>query len=244
MAEDAAASAGAQEASAPLDLAIERLGAQAKQAASANDNGEALVNLDRDYLRGFGAPQDFEAARVLFEAAARKGASHAFFNLGLMHKNGHGVARDHAVHATERRTATEKAYRRTVAHRPGRPQHVAVECVGGRRLGDRATVVADPVDEPRARVRVQDVLPRHIEVRPSKGTPRSHRPPSFGPLTWSAYDSTSPKSIHAIRPSAVPKICEQATSCSEQASICGEEAGVKSERSPNSGVPVAATVRT
>ncbi|MEQ1610423.1 MAG: TIR domain-containing protein [Hyphomonadaceae bacterium] len=79
------------------NTAIERLGPKAVQAASADDGGEALVNLGRDYLEGFGAVRDYEAARMLFELAAQKGAPYASFNLGLMYLKGQGVLMNHTV---------------------------------------------------------------------------------------------------------------------------------------------------
>lgn len=80
---------------APIDDEIARLGARAAEAAQNDDGGQALVNLGRDYLEGFGAPQDEEAARVLFMAAANKGNGYAYFNLGQMFVQGRGVVADH-----------------------------------------------------------------------------------------------------------------------------------------------------
>jgi hypothetical protein len=56
-ARDAGASTGARAASAALDPAIERLGAKAQQAASVDDNGEALVILGTNHLEGYAAPR-------------------------------------------------------------------------------------------------------------------------------------------------------------------------------------------
>lgn len=74
---------------------VAHLGPKAQQAAATNDNGEALVNLGRNYVDGFGCAPDNEVARTLFEAAATKGAGAAFFNLGLIYMHGRGVVQSH-----------------------------------------------------------------------------------------------------------------------------------------------------
>jgi uncharacterized protein len=76
--------------------ALTPLGISASNAWLADDGGASLVNLGRDLLDGFGVQQDFERARVAFEAATERGSAAAWMNLGLMYLLGRGVHRDYA----------------------------------------------------------------------------------------------------------------------------------------------------
>lgn len=75
---------------------LAQLGNRASDAWQAHDDGASLVTLGRDLLEGFGVQQDFERARVAFEAAAERGSPAGWMNLGVMHLQGRGVRRDYA----------------------------------------------------------------------------------------------------------------------------------------------------
>jgi TPR repeat protein len=79
-----------------MPAALKPLGPRAANAWLAHDEGATLVTLGRDLLEGFGVQQDFERARVVFEAAADRGSPVGWMNLGLMHLQGRGVQRDYA----------------------------------------------------------------------------------------------------------------------------------------------------
>jgi TPR repeat protein len=79
-----------------MPQALEPLGNRARNAWLAHDEGASLVTLGRDLLEGFGVQQDFERARIAFEAAAERGSPAGWTNLGLMHLQGRGVQRDYS----------------------------------------------------------------------------------------------------------------------------------------------------
>jgi uncharacterized protein len=71
------------------------------QAAAEAGNAEAQSMLAQAYTSGTqGLPQDFGKALAWNEKAAAQGNARAFLNLGIMYRNGSGVAKDRALAIT------------------------------------------------------------------------------------------------------------------------------------------------